>query len=182
MTRRGKIARLPQAVRDELNRRLQNGEMGTRLLVWLNGLPEVRRVLAADFEDRDINGPNLTAWKSGGGYQDWLAEQAALAQAKEWTAVAKEWVVSTEDRYTDHLTTLLAARYAETLADWQSGEIDQFRRNQRALRPILDDIVKLRREDLSGVRLVLEKEQQKSKEEELAHSVKIQELRSIKVN
>ncbi len=164
MTRNGKIARLPQTVREELNRRLQNGEMGTRLLVWLNGHPEVQRVLAADFGQRPINGPNLTAWKSGGGYQDWLAEQAALAQAKKWTAVAKEWEVSTEERYTDHLSTLLAARYAETLANWKTGDIEQFRRKQRALRPIFEDILRLRREDLKGVRLVLERDEQKWKD------------------
>lgn len=181
MTRRGKISRLPQAVRDELNRRLQNGEMGTRLIVWLNSHPEVRPVLTADFKDRDINGPNLTEWKAGG-YQDWLAEQAVLAQAKEWTAVAKEWEVKTDERYTDHLSTLLAGRYAETLADWKEGEIEQFRRKQRALRPIFDDILKLRQEDLRGVRLVLEKERQKFEEEKHSDAVKLRELKSIKVN
>ena len=181
MTRRGKIARLPLDVREELNRRLHNGEMGTRLLVWLNGQPEVRRVLAADFGQRNINGPNLTEWKSGG-YQDWLAEEAALAQAKEWTAVAKEWASSTEDRYTDHLTTLVAARYAAPLANWDENQIGEFRRKQRALRPIMDDILKLRREDLNGIRLVLEQEQQKFNEAELAQAVKLQELKSIKVS
>ena len=46
MTRRGKIARLPRAVREELNRRLLNGETGARLVAWLNGHPETKRVLA----------------------------------------------------------------------------------------------------------------------------------------
>jgi hypothetical protein len=32
MTRTGKIARLPREVREELNRRLQNGEQGKRLV------------------------------------------------------------------------------------------------------------------------------------------------------
>jgi hypothetical protein len=32
MTRNGKIARLPQAVRDELNQRLQDGRKGVELI------------------------------------------------------------------------------------------------------------------------------------------------------
>lgn len=72
--RNGKIARLPRAVRDELNRRLLDGEMGTGLLRWLNDLPEVRAVLAAGFGGRSINGPNLTAWRQQG-FREWLLEQ-----------------------------------------------------------------------------------------------------------
>ena len=48
-TRTGKIARLPKAVREELNRRLQDGEPGTQLVEWLNSLPQVQRVKALKF-------------------------------------------------------------------------------------------------------------------------------------
>ena len=40
-TRRGKIARLPLAVREELNTRLRDGEEGKQLVLWLNGLPAI---------------------------------------------------------------------------------------------------------------------------------------------
>ena len=49
MARNGKIARLPRDLRDELNRRLQDGKQGGPLLVWLNALPTVLAVLARDF-------------------------------------------------------------------------------------------------------------------------------------
>jgi len=52
MTRTGKIARVPLDVREELNRRLQNGEKGRKLILWLYQLPEVERVLAEDFGGR----------------------------------------------------------------------------------------------------------------------------------
>ncbi len=42
MTRNGKIARLPLAVRQQLNQRLLNGELAQDLLSWLNQLPEVQ--------------------------------------------------------------------------------------------------------------------------------------------
>ena len=49
MTRVGKIARLPRALREQLNHRLQDGELGRRLVDWLNASPEVKAVLAAEF-------------------------------------------------------------------------------------------------------------------------------------
>lgn len=70
MTRRGKIARLPKEIREELNRRLENGEQGARLVEWLNGLPEVKAILEKDFEGQAINEPNLTQWRNGG-FLDW---------------------------------------------------------------------------------------------------------------
>ncbi len=37
MARTGKIARLPRALREELNRHLDEGEAGVDLVAWLNG-------------------------------------------------------------------------------------------------------------------------------------------------
>src|SRR5512136_1469627 len=75
-TRTGKIARLPHDIREQLNRRLQNGENGQRILKWLNALPEVRSILAAEFHNHPISPSNLTEWKKGG-YRDWLVAQDA---------------------------------------------------------------------------------------------------------
>ena len=36
MTRNGKIGRLPKAVREQVNRRLEKGEKGRTLVAWLN--------------------------------------------------------------------------------------------------------------------------------------------------
>ncbi len=77
MTRRGKIARLPALVRKELNLRLDEGEEGTALVAWLNGLPEVRAVLARGFDGKDITEQNLTAWRQGG-FRDWQRQQEAV--------------------------------------------------------------------------------------------------------
>ena len=60
MTRNGKIARLPLAIREQLNRRLQDGEPGTQLVEWRNGLPEVQAVMQAQFNGRPIGEPNLS--------------------------------------------------------------------------------------------------------------------------
>src|SRR5439155_9583204 len=90
LTRNGKIARLPLAVRQELNRRLDEGEQGKKLVAWLNGLPEVQAIVATEFGGRAIREQNLSEWKQGG-YRDWLAKQEALGIAERLGEDATEW-------------------------------------------------------------------------------------------
>src|SRR5438067_2516791 len=75
--RTGKIARLPHDIREQINRRLQDGEQGKSILKWLNALPEVQAVLKEHFEDHPVAASNLTEWKDGG-YRDWQVFQDAL--------------------------------------------------------------------------------------------------------
>ena len=173
MTRNGKIARLPRQISDELNRGLQNGDLGVRLVEWLNGLPEVRKVLSECFGGRPISEQNLSEWKAGG-YCDWQARQDALSQARELAADAKEYTEASDGRLTDYLATVLAARYAAALAGWDGEISEDFRRKLRVLRGLCQDIVELRRGDHSGARLNteqqrLEREQEKTEEEVVEH-------------
>src|SRR5437667_9659731 len=80
-TRNGRIARLPLAVRQELNRRLDEGEQGKKLVAWLNGLPAVQAIAATEFGGKAIREQNLSEWKQGG-YRDWRAQQEALEVAE----------------------------------------------------------------------------------------------------
>src|SRR5271154_3929051 len=82
MTRKGKIARLPLAIRQQLNQRLQDGQQARLLVAWLNALPEVQAVLSAEFNGKPIAACNLSRWKKGG-YQGWQKEQDARAAAVE---------------------------------------------------------------------------------------------------
>ncbi|HWD93344.1 MAG TPA: hypothetical protein VG938_13460 [Verrucomicrobiae bacterium] len=79
ITRLSKIARLPSAIREQLNRRLHNGEIGRTILPWLNELPETKLVLAELFEAKPVTHQNLSEWRHSG-YQDWLRVQQRL----EW--------------------------------------------------------------------------------------------------
>ena len=96
MTRTGKIARLPLAIREQLNASLLEGELGCNLVDWLNSLPEVRAILAAQFGGSPINEPNLSAWKDGG-YEDWLARQNSRA----WVARLVEDAASFKSNLND---------------------------------------------------------------------------------
>ncbi len=73
-TRVGKIGRLPKLIRDDLGRRIEDGEPGKELVKWLNNLPDAKRVLKEYFGGRPITEQNLSEWKQGG-HQDWIGHQ-----------------------------------------------------------------------------------------------------------
>src|SRR3954447_17065169 len=73
ITRTAKIARLPRAVREELNGRLLEREPGNHLVNWLNEKPEA---LAKHFGRRSISEQNLSVWRQGG-FADWRRYQEA---------------------------------------------------------------------------------------------------------
>ncbi|MDF3129245.1 hypothetical protein P0Y35_08565 [Kiritimatiellaeota bacterium B1221] len=66
----GKIASLPHKIRQEVNMRLLNGETSTRILPWLNALPEVKEVLTLRFSGADVNDENLSNWRQNQ-FRDW---------------------------------------------------------------------------------------------------------------
>jgi hypothetical protein len=153
-SRVGKIARLPHAVRNLLNQRLHDGEPGPRLLAWLNALPEVQAVLAAEFAGRPINAQNLSDWKQGG-YRDWVAQQEALAVAQRLGEDAAELQAAGRPPLTDTLAAWLAARYAVATRQLAATEgVAHWRR----LRELCADLAELRRGDHSAERLRLERE------------------------
>ena len=154
ITRNGKIARLPRAVRQELNGRLAEGEQGKRLVAWLNELPEVQAIVTAEFGGKPVREQNLSEWKQGG-YRDWLAQQEAKEVAERLGEDAAEWEAEGRPPLTDTLALWLAARYAvatRRVAETEGAEA------WRLLREMCGDLVELRRGDHSAARLKLEQE------------------------
>lgn len=154
VTRNGKIARLPRAVRQELNRRLHDGEQGKRLVAWLNARADVRAVVEAEFGGNPIREQNLSEWKQGG-YRDWLVQQEALEMAERTHQDAAELATANRSPLTDALAHLVTARYAAAARQVEeTGSAEGWRR----LRELCADIVELRRGDHSAQRLELERE------------------------
>ena len=116
MNRTGKIARLPREIREELNRRLADGESGITLLPWLNELPAVAECLAEQFAGDPINKQNLSAWRTGG-FAEWEARREMLAQARELASDPKKPADFSTGTITEALSTLLAARYGSFALD-----------------------------------------------------------------
>jgi hypothetical protein len=155
MTRTGKIARLPRPIREQLNRRLEDGEPGVSALEWLNALPEVQAVLQASFAGRPVSEQNLSEWKLGG-YLEWQQHQESLALARELAAHAGELTQAAGDSLADTASPLLAARYVAILKTLSAaaGTPDDW----KALRELCSDLVALRKGDHSAERLKLERE------------------------
>lgn len=82
MARSGKIARLPDEIRDQLNERLLDGQAGSQILPWLNGLTEVKDRMVELFGGAEVNDANLSNWRSGG-YQDWLDQKRESDEVKD---------------------------------------------------------------------------------------------------
>lgn len=75
--RRSKIARLPKAIRDEINLMLYEGAAYQTIIDWL-----------ASKDHPGFNVNNLFHWNEGG-YQDWLQEQERKLEARalrQWSA------------------------------------------------------------------------------------------------
>jgi hypothetical protein len=156
MTRTGKIARLPREIREQLNRRLDDGETGKTLVGWLNSLPEVQAVLKTEFDERPISKQNLSEWKTGG-YRDWVLQQETIELVRHMDADSDELSQASKIRLTDLLAQRLAARYVLVARKLNQpngdGELDP-----KLLRELCGDIVALRKGDHSAERLQLERE------------------------
>ena len=152
VTRNGKIARLPWGVRERLNRRLQDGEQGPKLLAWLNGLPEVRAALEEMFEGRAITAQNLTQWRKGG-YREWRAQEDAKEMAERLMEEVQD--VDGIESLTETLAVWVAARYAVATRTVVEAEGEK---GWKLLREMCADVRALRRGNHSAQRLELERE------------------------
>jgi hypothetical protein len=153
--RTGKIARLPLAIRQQLNQRLQNGESGKALIPWLNGLPEVQAVLAAQFNGQPILQNNLSRWKTGG-YVRWEAEQTAQEAAARLVEQATGLQEAVKAGLADHMTLVLIAKMAVELE--RLDTIPDGEEKSKIRRQLIGSLVLLRRGDLQGERILVERE------------------------
>jgi len=89
-----KIARLPHRIREQLNRRIRNGEPASEILPWINAQPVVKKILAAHFGGTPISEKNLSSWRHGG-YERWLEKQELMAEVRGTAEDAEEWSQAT---------------------------------------------------------------------------------------
>lgn len=170
-TRNGKIARLPRAVREQLNRRLDDGEDGAAVMKWLNGLPEVREALARDFGGEPISAQNLTNWRQGG-FLEWQRHQDALGAMRTLAEQGRELEaatggVSPADLLANGVTAALSRQVAIAAA------MDDGPEKLNALLNLSRETARLRHGDHARRRMDEERarqqaEQSKAREQELA--------------
>jgi len=154
VTRNGKIARLPRSVRQELNRRLDDGEEGKKLVVWLNALPDVQNHRGPGVRRESDPGAKSLRMELGG-YRDWVAQREALEVAGWLGEDAAEWGGEGRAPLTDTLAIWLAARYAVATRRVAEAEGQE---GWRLLREMCGDIVELRKGNHSAERLQIDRE------------------------
>ncbi len=184
MTRNGKIARLPRGIRDEVNRRLDDGEQGIKIVEWLNSLPEVKEVMDACFSGNPISEVNLTKWKQGG-FLEWKTHQETVAGLAKLKADGEE-LADVAASVADDLEALVLARYAATVHG-ATGEISAATESLlKCMSKSLRDLVRYRRCRQGAERTEIQRETldlkrqkteegQRKKFMELARNPKIQE-------
>ena len=133
---------------------MENGEPGAVLVAWLNEQPKTKEAMAAYFGGRKITEQNLSEWR-GGGHQDWLAQEAAAAEVEGFAEAAQKLAESADGRLTDHLSTVLAARYATLLANWKGEVTREFLRKLEVLRALRKDVVALRRSEHDDIKVTM---------------------------
>jgi hypothetical protein len=129
--RRGKIARLPRAVREQLNIRLDDGQEAAEILPWLNDLPEVRQILTQHFNGTPISPQNLSAWRQGG-FHEWLLHRELLDSASHMREHVEELqdVLNSESSdgiphaVADFMVTKMSVRFAAFLNRWDGTPDD----------------------------------------------------------
>ena len=121
---KGKIARLPVKVRDEVNRRLHDGQSGRKLLPWLNALPEVQAILAAEFEGVPVSDANLTVWRQSG-YEDFLRKLERIDRTRELARYAAEVSKANGASIADGAASIASGKLLELLeaVDEASGAV-----------------------------------------------------------
>jgi len=163
MARNGKIARLPIAVREQLNQRLQNGEMAAQILPWLNALPETRQALA-QFGERDVNDANLSAWRTGG-FVDWEEKQSRTYKTKELAAYAVKLTAANGGTIAEGAAAIASGRLLELLE--AATNDDSPKMTAEDIKEVVAAITSLRSAEIAQQRADQDKEKLRQKDEEL---------------
>jgi uncharacterized protein DUF3486 len=108
-TRTGKIAKLPQAIREELNARMADGEATEAILAWLNGEPEVRAHLEASHEGSPITADNLSRWRQGG-FAGWVENKKMQESLEAMTMACADVDQTDQDELAHRIGAVLMRR------------------------------------------------------------------------
>jgi dTDP-4-amino-4,6-dideoxygalactose transaminase len=155
MTRNGKIARLPAAIREELNHRLLDGEEGKNLVEWLNGLPAVQAMLKAKFEGKPITEVNLSQWKNGG-YAAWEAGERLADNVKSILDGTTSLQKVAQHGLTDRMTLIMAATMAVQMQRLES--MPEGSEKAKIWHELRMGLLSLRRSELYARRLDIERD------------------------
>ena len=179
MTRNGKIARLPSAVREELNTRLNDGEMGKELVAWLNSVPEVQATLKKYFHGHAVTEQNLSEWRTGG-FEEWQRQQASAEFCRTLSENSAELQLESNGgdarptgyrSMADRMAVILTVDAFQYRRSVMQAELDPKLRWE-ILKQLLEQVSKLRKDDHRQARLMLDQQRIAQEEERKAAAEK----------
>lgn len=167
MARVGKIARFPETVREELNKRLRNGELGPKILPWLNGLPEVQGVLAEYFQGQAVNAQNLSDWRQGG-FKEWEEKQDRAHRVRELATFADKLTRANGSSIAEGAAAIASGRILELLEAADRAGEDSEGMDVETLKDLVGALTSLRSAELAKAKGELDREKLQRKDEEIA--------------
>jgi hypothetical protein len=170
----GKIGRCPPHIRDEVNRRLLDGEPAAKILPWLNSQEEVLRILDAYFREEPVTPQNLSEWRKGG-YAAWLKRRERLAELKELSAYAAKLGEAAGGSVTDGTAAILGGRILEKI------ETALEEKDDATLAALVKPLVLLRGTDLEARKARQRERLLDQKERQVALSEKQFEVRTAEL-
>jgi hypothetical protein len=155
----GKIGRLKSEIREAVGRKLEDGERGVEILSWLNGLPEVQRVLQEQFGGRPISKQNLSHWRDSG-HVEWLQRQDRRLSLQGVAERAEAMSEGTSGRdLGQQFAKVLTAEIALLGMDLLRSETNAQKRWRR-LCDLRRQLTRLRREDQQMEELAFQRDKQ----------------------
>jgi len=164
---KGKIGSLPAALREEVNRRLHDGQVGREICEWLNGLPEVLVILDERWAEQPITPQNLSEWKSGG-YQIWLRNRQKgehLRKLTDWAYTLTDQV--SVEKLTGAAQAIMAGNLLEVMETMDSEEAMGL---IEALAGVTLSVDRTQKNEIARSKLELTKEQIALRKQEVALS------------
>ena len=163
---KGKIARLPAKLREEVCKRLHDGQAGPKILPWLNALPEVQAILESEFEGQPVSAQNLSVWRSTG-YADWLNRAERIERTRELARYAAEISRANGSTIADGAASIASGKLLELLelVDEATGDT---KLDAESLVNISRALAALRGTEQKDVSLGLEKIKVSQKGEEIS--------------
>ncbi len=161
---KGKIARLPAKIREEVCSRVHDGQPGSKLLPWLNSLPEVKVIIDAQFEGVPVSDVNLSVWRRTG-YQDWVKRRERVDRIRELSQVAADLAKAGGGTIATGAANIASGKLLEMLEEIDNATEQKL--SPEALADITKSLAMMRAGDQTDVKLALEKRKLGQKDEEI---------------
>jgi hypothetical protein len=146
--RKGKVASLPATIREEVNKRLFDGQQSPQIIKWLHEQPEVLRILDDRWGEEPVNAQNISEWRKGG-YQDWLDRREKVSAIKTLSDYSLKLAQAAGGSLTEGALAIGGGKILEFL---ETAAADESKQSGEGFDNLINALVALRHAELAGVK------------------------------